>query len=75
MGFHYFQALEYSSNSNTATFYGDSGVPPIAQNGLYCSAAHVTIAGDTCRPRPDAIMPTRKRKRRFDALMRVAATC
>jgi len=36
MGFHYFQALEYSSNSNTATFYGDSGVPPIAQNGLYC---------------------------------------
>ena len=36
MGFHYFQALEYSSNNNTATFYGDSGVPPIAQNGLYC---------------------------------------
>jgi len=36
MGFHYFQALEYSSNNNAATFYGDSGVPPIAQNGLYC---------------------------------------
>jgi len=36
LGFHYFQALEYSSNNNTATFFGDSGSAPVVQNGLYC---------------------------------------
>jgi hypothetical protein len=36
----------------------------------------VTIADDDgCRPRPDAVIPIRKRKRRFDALMPAAATC